>query len=106
MAEADIGIERRVAADAEAIAERAVDAGLAEYRTRHAVEDAVVELGIVAVVLEQGFAVEAGQAAELAVDADVPAIGVEPDIGQVAVVVGLGPGITGGQADAGLPPKP
>src|SRR4029453_19425006 len=66
----------------------------------------VYEVDIITIVLEQDTAVEAGDAAELAIDAEVPALRLEFEIGQVAVVIRLGPGITAGQADAGIAAEP
>ena len=96
VAEADIGVEIGITADSEAIAESAVDTGLPDIEVE-AIERTVAEVGLVAVILGKEFAVEAGDTAELAVETNVPALGLEPE---VEITVRLGPGISAGQADA------
>src|SRR4029078_900667 len=66
----------------------------------HAIERAAVEVALVVIVLRKGFAMEAGQAAELAVETKVPALCLDAIVDEIGLGIGLGPGVTGGQADA------
>ena len=84
------------AAHPEAVAERAVDTGRTNVEI-DPVERAVVEFCIVAVMLEQEFAVEAGKPAELAIDTQIPPISLEVGAG---IAVRLGPTIAPGKAYA------